>query len=74
MPQVRNAKDATTIVLAFLRRYYYFVQPKGAKKTDGFWEVKADVGLTEDRIAVVQVDAVTGDITSYEFPVKPEKI
>ncbi|MBI2171577.1 MAG: hypothetical protein HYU30_06105 [Chloroflexi bacterium] len=73
MPQVRNAQQATSVALAFLGRYYYFVQPKGAKKTNGAWEVKADVGLTKEIVATVQIDATTGEITSYEFPVKPQK-
>lgn len=72
MPQVRNAQQATAVALAFLGRYY-FVQPKGAKKTNGAWEVKADVGLTDEIVATVQIEATTGKITSYEFPVKPQK-
>ena len=73
MPLVNDADYATVVALSFIKRYYYFVQPKAAKKTDGMWEVKVDVAVVGEKVASIQIDADTGQIIAYEFPIPPEK-
>jgi hypothetical protein len=68
MPEVKSAKAATEIALAYLKRYYTFSKPKRAVKEGVVWSVEVDVGVWATKIAKVKIHAATGDILEYTVP------
>ena len=66
--EVRNAQKAIDIAIKFVKeRQYFFARPKKAfldtkKKV---WTVRLDVGIFEDRVITLKINASNGDIIEF---------
>jgi len=65
---ITSAKQATETATEFLKEYFTVQKPRSAKKEDGNWVVKVDVGLFLTEIATVEIDTDSEEILSYELP------
>ena len=67
-PEIKSAAEATRIATTFLKQYYNFLRPVSAVKENGNWKVRVDVGIVTSKIAKLEVNASTGDVTEYSLP------
>lgn len=68
MPEVKSAKAATELALAFIKAYYRNARPVKAAREGSSWLVEIDVGPLTTKIAKVKIDAATGDAVEYTVP------
>lgn len=66
MPPINSADQATEKAVQFVKKYFAFQQPISARQADGKWLVKINVGIFQEQIATVTIDATSGDVTAYE--------
>ena len=64
---ITSATQATEIAVGYLKPYYEYSKPQSAKRVNGRWVVKVDVGLLMVKIATVEIDASTGEVISYDL-------
>ena len=65
---ITSAKRATEIATEFLTSYFSFQKPLSAKKGNGLWVVKVDVGTFAPEVATIEIDSDNGEILSYDLP------
>lgn len=70
---VESAEQATEIGVAFLARYYQFLEPLKVRKEGPFWLVEVDTGAFYPQVAKVKIDVATGAIVEMERPVAPTR-
>ena len=66
--EIKSAAEATKIASTFLKQYYGFLRPISAKRYEGIWKVRIDVGVVDETIAEVEVDASTSEVIEYSMP------
>ncbi len=66
--EVRSAKKAIEIAMAFVRTCRLFPKPLSAVRENGSWVVKIDLGSSFEEIAIVRIYAKTGEILEYNIP------
>jgi hypothetical protein len=64
-----TAEQATEIALKFIKKHRNYARLLNATKESNVWHVKFDVGITIDKIALVNVDIHSGQILDFDIPV-----
>lgn len=65
---ITSAKEATEIAMEFLGTYFVARKPLSAKRQNGTWVVKVDVGFFATEVATVEIDADDEQILLYDLP------
>ena len=68
MSEVKSARQATEIALAFVKKYRSFARPLKAVREGNAWLVEIDVGLLSTKAAKVKIDAKSAKILQYHIP------
>ncbi len=66
--EVRSAKKAIEIAMAFVRMCRLFPKPLSAVRENGSWVVKIDLGPSFEEVAIVRIYAKTGEVLEYNIP------
>ena len=73
MPRLEYADTATETAMAFVKQHYFWGgRPRSARQEDGVWLIEIDIGITKTRLGHVKLDAETGQVIEYLFPLPEE--
>lgn len=62
---ILTAEQATERAVEFIKKYYPYVLPVGARQEDDFWMADVDVGVLRTIVIRLKLDRHTGDVIEY---------
>ena len=73
MPRLEYADTDMETAMSFVKQHCFWdARPRGAHQEDGVWLTEIDIGITKTRLGHVKLDAETGQVIEYLFPLPEE--